>query len=67
LAFSWDWWAEWALRKVAANSAQLLVPIMSTLHTASNLGRGGSMPNKQGGSAIITQRQNFFSAVIRRC
>src|SRR6266576_2427296 len=28
---------------------------------------GGSIPNSRGGSPVSTQRQNFFSAVSRRC
>jgi hypothetical protein len=40
---------------------------MSTLRTASILGRGGSTPNRRGVSPNRTQRQNFFSAVRRRC
>ena len=27
-------------------------------------GRGGSAPNRRGGSPVSTQRQNFFSAVM---
>ncbi len=40
---------------------------MSTILTASSRGRGGSMPNRRGGSPLWTQRQNFFSAVSSRC
>ena len=40
---------------------------MSTIRTASSRGRGGSTPNSRGASPLITQRQNFFSAVISRC
>ena len=40
---------------------------MSTILTACSLGRGGSIPNSRGLSPFWTQRQNFFSAVIRRC
>ena len=35
--------------------------------TASIRGRGGSTPNRRGGWPNETQRQNFFSAVSRRC
>jgi hypothetical protein len=35
---------------------------MSTLLTASILGRGGSMPKRRGGSPLWTQRQNFRSS-----
>jgi hypothetical protein len=40
---------------------------MFTTLMASSLGCGGSIPNKRGGSPLCTQRQNFFSAVRRRC
>ena len=40
---------------------------MSTILTASSRGRGGSIPNSFGVSPFWTQRQNFFSAVSRRC
>src|SRR3954451_7820270 len=50
-----------------ANSAQLFDPLMSTTRRASSRGRGVSTVNRQGGSAVITHRQNFRSAVIRRC
>ena len=50
-----------------ANSAQALDVLMSTIRTASIRGRGGSTPNRRGGSPVSTQRQNFFSAVSRRC
>src|SRR3954451_17344288 len=32
-----------------------------------DLGRGGSIPNRRGGSPASTQRQNFRSAVSSRC
>ena len=54
-------------RKIPANSAQALEALMSTIRTASIRGRGGSTPNRRGGSPLSTQRQNFFSAVISRC
>ena len=40
---------------------------MSTTRTAAMRGLGGSIPNKRGGSPLSTQRQNFFSAVSKRC
>ena len=40
---------------------------MSTTRTASSLGLGGSTPNRAGVSPLSTQRQNFFSAVSKRC
>ena len=40
---------------------------MSTIRTASIFGRGGSIPNRRGGSPFSTQRQNFLSAVSSRC
>ncbi len=39
---------------------------MSTIRTASIRGRGGSTPNRRGGSPNSTQRQNFFSAVSKQ-
>ena len=53
--------------KEAANSAQELDELMSTIRTASMRARGGSTPKRRGGSPLSTQRQNFFSAVNRRC
>ncbi len=50
-----------------ANSAQALEVLISTIRTASMRGRGGSTPNRGGGSPLSTQRQNFLSAVSRRC
>src|ERR1700674_5157873 len=41
--------------------------LMSTMRIASMRGRGGSAPNRRGGSPLSTQRQNFFSAVSSRC
>ena len=55
------------LQKIVANSAQELEPVMSTTRTAAMRGLGGSIPNKRGGSPLSTQRQNFFSAVSKRC
>src|SRR5262249_28934002 len=46
-----------------ARAAQALDALMSTIRTASIRGRGGSSPNRRGGSPSSTQRQNFFSAV----
>src|SRR6202035_3276571 len=40
---------------------------MSTVRAASIRGLGGSTPNRRGASPFSTQRQNFFSAVSRRC
>ena len=54
-------------QKTPANSAQELEALISTIRTASMRGRGGSTPNRRGGSPLSTQRQNFFSAVRRRC
>src|SRR5262249_12283427 len=54
-------------RTTPASSAQALDALMSTIRTASIRGRGGSRPNSRGGSPLSTQRQNFFSAVSRRC
>ena len=53
--------------KTAANSAQALEELMSTIRTASMRGLGGSTPNRVGGSPFSTQRQNFRSAVTIRC
>src|SRR5450830_1439770 len=50
-----------------ANSAQELDALISTIRTAAIRGRGGSAPNRRGGSPLSTQRQNFFSAVSSRC
>ena len=58
-------WSRW--QYTAANSAQELDVLMSTVRTASMRGRGGSTPKRRGGSPVLTQRQNFFSAVSRRC
>ena len=54
-------------RNTPANSAQEFELPISTIRTASMRGRGGSTPNRRGGSPLSTQRQNFFSAVIKRC
>ena len=40
---------------------------MSTTRTASTAGRGGSTPKGRGVSPVCTQRQNRFSAVMRKC
>ena len=53
--------------EVAANSAQELEALMSTIRIAAIRGRDGSTPNRRGGSPLSTQRQNFFSAVSKRC
>ena len=52
---------------MAANSAHEFEALMSTVRTAAIRGRGGSTPNRRGGSPLSTQRQNFFSAVSKRC
>jgi hypothetical protein len=44
--------------KIAANSAQALEAVISTIRTASSRGLGGSIPNSCGCS-LSTQRQNF--------
>ena len=67
LAFSCCRKAVRVWRKSPANSAQELDELISTTRTASMRGRGGSTPNRRGGSPLSTQRQNFFSAVNRRC
>ena len=67
LAFSCSRKAPRVERNMPANSAQELDALMSTIRTASIRGRGGSTPNRRGGSPLSTQRQNFFSAVNRRC
>ena len=67
LAFSCSRKAARVERNTPANSAQELEALMSTIRTASIRGRGGSTPNRRGGSPLSTQRQNFFSAVNRRC
>src|ERR1700738_4047301 len=54
-------------QKTLENSAQALDALMSTIRTASMRARGGSTPKRRGGSPLSTQRQNFFSAVSRRC
>jgi hypothetical protein len=54
-------------RKTLANSAQEFEELMSTMRMASIRTRGGSARNRRGGSPNSTQRQNFFSAVRRRC
>ena len=59
--------AERVERNTPANSAQELEAPISTIRTASMRGRGGSTPKRRGGSPLSTQRQNFFSAVSRRC
>ena len=51
----------------AANSAQALEEVISTIRTASIRGFGGSTANNVGGSPFSTQRQNFRSAVTTRC
>ena len=55
------------LRNSPANSAQEFEALMSTIRTASIRGRGGSTPNRRGGSPLSTSRQNFLSAVTMRC
>ena len=50
----------------AANSAQALDVLMSTMRIASMRGFGGSTPNSRGVSPLSTQRQNFRSAVTMR-
>jgi hypothetical protein len=67
LALSWSRKAGRVERKTAANSAPEFDTPMSTIRTASIRGRGGSTPNRRGGSPNDTHRQNFFSAVSRRC
>ena len=67
LAFSCCRKAVRVWRKSPANSAQEFDELISTTRTASMRGRGGSTPNRRGGSPLSTQRQNFFSAVNRRC
>ena len=67
LAFSCSRKAERVDRNTPANSAQALEALMSTMRTASIRGLGGSTPKSRGGSPLSTQRQNFFSAVTRRC
>ena len=47
--------------------AQELEALISTIRTASSLGRGGSTPNRRGVSPLWTQRQNFRSAVNNKC
>ena len=67
LAFSCSRWASRVRRNTPENSAQALDELMSTVRTASMRGLGGSTPKRRGGSPLSTQRQNFFSAVNRRC
>jgi hypothetical protein len=65
LALSWSRKADRVEQNSAANSAQVFEE--ATLRTASMRARGGSTPNRRGGSPNETQRQNFFSAVRSRC
>ena len=67
LACSCSRWADRVREKIAANSAQALEELISTMRTASIRGFGGSTPNRAGGSPLSTQRQNLRSAVTMRC
>jgi hypothetical protein len=67
LALSCSRKADRVERNSTANSAQEFDEPISTVRSASIRGRGGSTPNRRGGSQKETQRQNFFSAVRRRC
>jgi hypothetical protein len=51
----------------AANSAQALEALMSTMRIASICGFGGSTPNSRGGSPLSTQRQNLRSEGVGKC
>ena len=67
LACSCSRCAERVRENTAANSAQALEALMSTMRIASMRGLGGSTPNSLGVSPLSTQRQNFRSAVTTRC
>src|SRR4029077_6618079 len=60
-ARSWSRNALRVLRNRAANSAQELDELISTMRMASTRGRGGSALIRWGVSPDCTQRQNFFS------
>src|SRR5262245_2704357 len=64
-ARSWSRKAPRVLRNSAANSAQELEELMSTMRIASIRGRGGSALMRWGASPDWTHRQNFFSADTR--
>src|SRR5262249_45052762 len=67
LAFSCSRWASLVRRNTFENSAHAFDELISTIRTASTRARGGSAPKRRGVSPLSTQRQNFFSAVRRRC
>ena len=55
---------------LAKAQAELINPeksLTATIRTASMRACGGSTQKREGGSPLCTQRQNFFSAVSRRC